>query len=108
MTVIERLRAATEGSTELDLEIARAIGRDPETFTADLGGGWMAAGVEFVPRWTRRVEVAATLLPADLSWGVASYGGAASAWCSSGDDCGAATPALALCVAALMARGVKA
>jgi|HubBroStandDraft_5_1064220.scaffolds.fasta_scaffold266890_2 hypothetical protein len=90
MTLIERLRAATEGSRDLDYAVAEHIRR--KTVPLD---------------WTTSIDDAAALVPATTFWGIGYYPGEACAWVGCEANVDAATPALALCIAALMAQGIK-
>lgn len=102
MTLIERLEAATEGSRELDAEIASHYG--------GLSGmsyeTWEAVEAH-APHYTTSLDAAIQLVREGCAWGVeVRFGRLGSrAWVkpdlpfSEGN-----TPALALCIAALRAR----
>jgi hypothetical protein len=109
MTLIERLESGTEGNEGLDEEIARAAGWHTALGRAE--DVWVSPDGDrryTLPDFSDDIQAAATwLVPDDLPFGVRrlrSGGGAAWVWPSL--ECEAATPALALCIAALKARGV--
>lgn len=98
MSLIERLEAASGAAFALDAAIARASGYaswPPRAYTASL-------------------DAALTLVPEGHKWVLHSDGCAGVKLCDMGDDDDlptgedwAATPALALCIAALKARGIQ-
>jgi hypothetical protein len=106
--LIDRLRTATEGSAALDLAIAVYLGRveqpDSQLAVICLLRSREAFGIA---PWTTSLDAAATLVPLDLEWQV-NILRAPHSWPPGAAVCGkpAATPALALCVAALEAIGV--
>lgn len=93
--LIARLEAATGPSFALDCEINKAVG----------SAAWP-------PRaYTASIDAALTLVPDDHDWSLHCDNGQAIAGCAPADPAGcswadsrAATPALALCIAALRAR----
>jgi hypothetical protein len=128
MTLIERLEAAEAGSQLLDAEIAilvdaqgepwepsarTIINGSPHNTVADLAKYWPR-----LQRYTTSLDAAMTLVPAGADsagecfrlehWnsnGVHAPHIRASAWVAGAPRVQAATPALALCIAALRARG---
>lgn len=122
--LIERLKAATQGCAELDMAIAVAVGRERETHVIRYQDGvsqrvpWRAdraGGTIPTPCYSRSLDAAVTLIPnAHLAaWEVSWADGYSVNSCESrvslngGDKLYIAiapTPALALCIAALMAR----
>jgi len=103
--VIAALGAAEGGSDNLDAMIYRR------------GGGSDLVGYDCaddeVPMWTQLIDDAATLVPPGYAWVLFSDGNAGVAlerrdadgqWHCPASDTTAATPALALCIAALRAR----
>ena len=109
--LIAKLEAATEGSRELDFAI-RLVDEEPGT---KIDGRF----AELVPRYTTSLDAALTLVPADPKGGWYWRVGHSSLYrgwahlnryhpdnCDTGDEtsANAATPALALCMAALRAR----
>lgn len=105
--LIERLEAATEGSRELDEEIAQAIFPKLKRRHAS----WYIDDVRTnIEPFSTSLDAALTLVPEGLMWDVESRGAAFV-----GDPKMpsrmfemAATPALALCIAALKARKANA
>lgn len=105
MTLIERLEAASGPDRDLDMRIA------------DLGREWKLPGSAtpgYAPMFTASLDAALTLVPEGHKWVLHSDGCAGVKLCDMGDDDDlptgedwAATPALALCIAALKARGVQ-
>ena len=123
--LITRLETAAEGSRELDAHIhARQLGGEFKHFT---GGGALIVvnglqhGVaeSVLPHYTTSLDAALTLVPEGWAWMVQSIpyhwqAHTADLWIPSQYSKGlevekmrvdAATPALALCIAALRARG---
>lgn len=98
-TLAERIEQAEGPGRDLDREIAIASGRVPLGFEHD----------ERWPTYTASLDAAMTLVPECEGWVIdgRSYP-EAEICCLNGDIVGAAaaTPALALCAAALRARGV--
>jgi hypothetical protein len=100
--LIAALEAATESSFELNAAIARLdFYREAHGDLAD----------NEVPDFCASIDAALTLVPANHDWSLHADNGEAIAGCmpSSEDgcdiaDCRGATPALALCIAALQAR----
>jgi hypothetical protein len=128
--LIARLEAATGEDVNIDFALQDAVyGRNSRVFPAyvdprsyavpDGNGGWVRvmrpSGIaatydRYVPRYTASLDAALTLVPEGWEWtvrgrphgdGLASIG---RAWESGSDTVIAATPALALCIAALRAR----
>ena len=97
----DRIEAASAGSRELDAEIA---GTDATTV--------MWHDEEETPRYTTSLDAAMTLVPEGALMAVRTYAEPgvypahvrASAWVQGSPRCFAATPALALCAAALRAQ----
>ena len=99
--LIAALEAATVGSQALDYEIARLVGWEPTACD-------MACGDDEPPAFSVNLHAALMLVPDDADWLVRKAGdvldgkpmhglvGRHGAW--------AATPALAMCCAALRAR----
>lgn len=117
--LIEKLEKATGPDRELDLEVALAIGweksdrqfsRTAWRATSGPGAdiGWWSEGSDWPPRYATSIDDAITLRPEGWSWrvgnlpsgrGFADLGTQASLQCVQG-----ASPAIALCIAALRAR----
>ena len=101
MTLIERLEAAPEGSRELDRWVQRGLVR--------------VADVRFsCPAYTTSTDAALSMVPEGWSWHIhwIAWNAALKANASIGNLGGdrafqsiAPTPALAICIAALKARG---
>lgn len=107
--LITRLEAATEGSRELDAEIfcaVRGLVFDEECPVRADGKRY----IDFrrVPKHTRSLDAALTLVPEGYCWAVNSSQPPGGNQFRAEIDCGgavwAATPALALCAATLRAR----
>lgn len=109
MTLIERLEAATGPERELDAEIAAVV-------EAGMRHHWFASP----PLFTSSIDAAMTLVPDgwDYSAGNRDETEKAWAWVAEEDDVrgeywqtiqqsSAVTPALAICIASLKARGAK-
>lgn len=109
--LIARLEAAEGPDRELDAEIENLLAggsdRDLEYIVSN--------GVEDTtapPRYTASIDAALTLVPEGWTWGIMHCAGAPPEVCFYRAVCGvyssivavAATPALALCIAALKAR----
>lgn len=111
--LIEKLESATEGSRELDAQIATVLG-----FKVSWAGKakhilmyWCPLGqpaARRVPRWTTSLDTALTLVPEE--WHI-TISGQNDTWAGrlehmrKPEQIGlAATPALALCIAALKAQ----
>jgi hypothetical protein len=96
-SLIERLRAATGPDRELDNAIYEAF-----------------RGLNGVAklRYTGSLDAAMTLVPSDRNWSVRRIGVKFAGLVETGTDSGAAfvtsTPAIALCIAALLARDAAA
>lgn len=116
--LLGRLRAATGSDRELDAEIARACG-----WTELVGTGLDRRGTQgkppgrigwaWVPAYTGSLDAAASLVPPNTGWIVRAdpAGASARTWPHGAEAPDAelergATPALALCIAALHARGI--
>lgn len=108
--LIARLEAATEGSRELDGAIYETV--TGVRITGPRDKEWLV-----VPFYTTSLDAALTLVPEGLCWGLNTHPedeifnpGGAQAFVSDMLEDGiyahadAATPALALCIAALKAR----
>lgn len=66
MELIERLEKATEGSHQLDAEVAKAIGWEKRYISQeDAIGDWHAPGgaIKPLPRFTTSLDAALTLVP---------------------------------------------
>jgi hypothetical protein len=126
--IIERLESATGADREIDREIAvQALGWSPPRNAGVCGPNYVKSG-DFMwydregcargfepPAYTASIDAAMTLVPNDCVWGLSKqergftgpYYYQASVMPPSGpwaDGIVAATPALALCIAALKAR----
>jgi hypothetical protein len=118
--IIERLERASGPDRELDIAILKATDangyliEDDGTILVECdmgeGPGWFNIGYE-VPTFTASIDSALTLVPANHDWSLHADNGEAIAGCmpSSEDgcdiaDCPGATPAIALCIAALKAH----
>lgn len=115
--LIARLEAAQAGNRELDAEIAKAIGLDVDE------DGWVVTvsvvqdfpAVTFVEPYTTSLDAAISLIPEGCLWKVGHAGDRhpgifeALIMPRNGPDphARAATPALALCAAAMKARSVE-
>ena len=133
MTLIERLESAKTGSRELDAEIVVKAGyglpspigdenpvlRLPSEYDLSRncvdGQYWLeqrsGMSLRTAPSFSTSIDAALTLVPEDWSWSVDDYQGTCKAHLdklADGKaaifDCFCATPALALCIAALKAR----
>lgn len=123
--LIARLEAAEEGNITLDDRIALALGWRIDQQDIQGVGKWLAPGeshTQYLPEWSRSIDAALTLVPE--GWAIDGWQlwpGATSSlqlletklgrddqyWHSSKHkrfDGAAATPALAICAAALRAR----
>ena len=107
--LITELESAPEESRELDVAIARSLGRntygeDQEVTLADGN-----KTLEPIPHYTTSLDAAVTLVPEEWHWEITDIG---TAWVGTHLTAqkvvkfaaNAATPALALCIAALKAR----
>lgn len=101
--LIARLEAAPEGSRELDQDIFFAVhDQDREAYRA--------VGPPGVLPYTTSLDAALTLVPEGCQWGLEVWGenGGNAAWVMpphGHPSRYAATPALAICIAALKAGG---
>ncbi len=110
----DRIEAATEGSRELDAEIALAIGWQ-NCIPCDFNGiKHRMGGILNAPPFSRSVDAALSLVPEGWDWATGSNGAnRGHSLLASRDDtdreieADAATPALALCAAAIRARTLK-
>lgn len=120
MTLISRLEQATEGSRELDAEIAKI------KFGADAvrmgGAGWPEGAIivpcypgwQIMPAYTRSLDAAMSLSEGRV-WKIISEWtpkrSYAFVWngdgTSTGHESDASTPAIALCIASLKAAGYE-
>ena len=107
--LIARLEASTGPSRDLDVLIAQAVGEPWGAGGYSIGGNWG----ERAARYTASIDVALTLVPAGLGWGVdAPPDMPCVARCQWPQTPGmkapmhahGATPAIALCIACLKAR----
>ena len=107
--LLARLRAATNPDRWLDVEIARAVGADLG-HAAGMHDALLAQPYSPVRRYTASVDAALTLVPEGCDWSVDGFAGSGrgQAYLVTKDDDEierqGATPALALCIAALEAR----
>ena len=96
--LIERIEASSEGSRELDKKLCAIYLGHPVPLGCP------------IPRYTTSIDAALTLVPAGFDWRVGHYAGHPNAGAVvatpeiEATRCDAATPALALCAAALKAR----
>lgn len=122
MTLIERLEAASGPDRELDEAIGLDLGWSPvsnPTFATGLMGRWYTPDGRMtdhygIPRWTASLDAAMTLIPEGCVTYLASEDRHSHRWEWSLRDkyavrhhARAPTPALALCIASLKARGVS-
>lgn len=122
-SLLSRLRAAAGPSRELDAEVARACGWEVRTedciwWDVEVRAPGSADVVE-LPRFTDDLNAAVSLVPEGHSWAVECHHDHGSYAVVQPDldgeelagehvrGAGVATPALALCMAALAARGVS-
>lgn len=114
--LIEKLEAASEGSRELDLWISHLAGKHGSTFHHNeaferIQRGRKLLDMKWLPHYTTSLDTALSLVPEGKLWTVSNYNGfgQCEAWFDDGDFCHpAATPALALCIAALKTRAALA
>lgn len=112
MTLLERLELATEGSRELDAEIARILGcvviRDDHGYYID-----KALVPENMPHYTTSIDAALTLVPPGYRWVVQTLGNGNGTYVAATSPPGVALtlgdilspiPAIALVIACLRAR----
>lgn len=121
MTLIARLEAAAEGSRELDAEIAIFLNpklAEWERFGGELHGP--SDSIFHAPHYTTSIDAALALVPEGWAWFAQRIGqpfstGFARLWLPAARTKGlkieqyqseAATPALALVIAAMKARGL--
>ena len=122
--LIARLEVATAGSRELDIAVYEAIGWRRKQFSKtaptwlcppDDGKRIAIEPFNLLPCVTTSIDAALTLVPEGMEWALSNHGqtGAeqlcwagvfGSPFIGSECDSHAATPALALCIAALRAR----
>ena len=126
MTLLDRLRAATEGSVELDKEVLWEIFpekrkamfdgvRHVSTMTGANGDPWFSplADRHDVPLYTTSMDTAMTLVPNDWRWIILRLTRGFQAAVQVPDRSivlvwhEAATVPLAIVIAALTARGIK-
>ncbi|WP_311270337.1 hypothetical protein [Sphingobium sp. WCS2017Hpa-17] len=114
LALADRVEAAEDGNARLDAEIHEAV----TTFPARVGGvGWplgalvvpVFPGWALLPRYSGSIDAAITLVPEGASWSMTSAledeQPCATVLTMESTEHGlAATPALALCAAALRAR----
>lgn len=124
--LIEKLKAATEGSRKLDTQIeACRLGEDWYPSISEISGEWLCfskskfrdAAKKFpecraAPAYTRSLDAARALVPSTLQWRVGADVENGAGWAVVGradfDDftetiADAATPEIALCIAAIEA-----
>lgn len=109
MTLIERIEGAEGPSRELDAEIARSLGR-PWDYAADWGPRGRDKPVAYA--YTGSLDAAMSLVPEGMRWCVDTCNGNPRSFVEPRHPYegqpfwgNAATPALALCAAALRAIG---
>lgn len=100
----ERVEALTVPDREVDALMQRALGDGSRYhWFADMNGAWVTDAN--APRYTASLDAAMTLVPEGAYWAVKHYPNAKCAADVFGTRQGyAATPAVALCAAALRAR----
>lgn len=109
--IIPRLADLTEPSRQLDAAIYLATIGAPETEEAVNDLARFTGGA---PTYTRNLAHAKSLVPQDMQWAAGSCGEHDIPWaCVTGNDnaatdyaATAATEEIAICIAALMARGI--
>jgi hypothetical protein len=116
-SLLTRLREATIGSAELDLAIAEAIGKWASPLTDDDRAYLLRTDDDGVTefhrcydrsRWTSSLDDAVMLVPAHEPWAAGESPKASWAWIGCDRMVRkAATPALAVCIAVLVARGIE-
>lgn len=116
MTLAHRIEAAEGADRALDGDIAEHLGLVPPWVSKRLNPRWAtwSGGRDYwdAPAYTASIDAALTLVPEGCEWIVEAYTSngvkaehvRASAWVSGAPRCFAATPALALCAAALKTR----
>lgn len=113
--LIAKLEAASEGSRELDGQIALVLGLAPAGAqlhrSLDPARGWWVPGKGpfsgdfwLPPHYTTSINAALTLVPDGQAYAVLVYASAAIGEPPQFGDHEAPPPALALCIAALKAR----
>lgn len=118
LAIVERCEKASEGSRELDARIAFVL--DNRSIHVIVDGDVLGRNnqpphdiciVGWAPSYTTSLDAAMTLVPPGHDWSLFSDNGAAMAGCmpASEDGCDwtdvpGATPALAICAAALRAQ----
>ena len=112
--LIAKLEKASEGSRELDCDIPESLGWPVRRKPPSYKNPWCRApewkSIRTVPHYTTNIDAALQLVPEGFQWEVrhiptdegSNYSAQAN-WQPTG-RCYAATPALALCIAALKAR----
>ena len=115
-SIAERIEALEGPCREMDLSIAKAVGLAHLDAVAGGVTGFMymdrgQPACVTVPRYTASLDAAMTLVPERWVWSINQFPDKASAYCVSEDEVIArprkqyqATPALALCAAALRAQ----
>lgn len=106
--LIAKLEAAEGPSRELDAEIEKLIQMPPQTVAEYALKTARATWVTNPPAFTSSLDAALTLVPDDHDWIIYNVNGhlGSTPMARVGDvKAHAATPALALCIAALHARG---
>jgi hypothetical protein len=112
LALAERCEQAAGPDRELDAEIALAAGWERKWNDSDKPHGWYwrrgdyswTAEMEGIPpNYTASLDAAVTLVPEGCGWMVMGNAAKVGRWPSRG-----ATPALALCAAALRARAAAA
>lgn len=109
--VIRKLRSAGEGSRDLDEMVGRALGWTLRPVSEHIEEDWFdprGVRAHFVPGFSKSIDAAASLVPNGWIWDVTSTG---TSWVMHDLTDGnghhistrGATPALALCIAALEA-----
>lgn len=115
--LIKRLEAATGPDRELDIAIDRALFPEsyarpsdptPVDLPEDFGKDAMSMMMHPAPAYTASIDAALTLVPEGARWDVQRDRTAAFASIDGVTTGRCATPAIALCIAALRARAERA
>lgn len=107
--LIERLQSATASDRELDLRVAQALGVKITEYEIISEGQTWKAYDDAWPRYTSSIDAALTLVPKDCSWSLDGDNYAIVMPSTGNEDYDSgenhiATPAIALCIAALKAH----
>lgn len=109
-----RIEQAGEGNRELDRLVAVSLLMDGPWGAYETASDWLKAAEQWnIPHYTTSIDAAATLVPVGYAWLRKSPGAMTVYKVPTDDkewaqhiDGTAATPALALCAAAIRARGL--